>query len=153
MTDFKDNDLKAVHKLEKACEQINAQVGKVIIGQKQIIEELLISLLSRGHCLLVGVPGLAKTLLISTVAKVLDLKFKRGAKANQEEKIVITEAMIYYMETMSYEDAREEVKKITGRGRRYIDEAYAKYKDSAGRRQLEENRKRDSNYHPLFILD
>jgi MoxR-like ATPase len=53
------------------------EIGKVIIGQEQIIEELLIALLGRGHTLLIGVPGLAKTLLISTLASVLDLKFSR----------------------------------------------------------------------------
>jgi MoxR-like ATPase len=53
------------------------EIGKVIIGQNQIIDELLIALLGRGHALLIGVPGLAKTLLISTLASVLDLKFSR----------------------------------------------------------------------------
>lgn len=53
------------------------EIGKVIIGQEQIIDELLIALLGRGHTLLIGVPGLAKTLLISTLASVLDLKFNR----------------------------------------------------------------------------
>ncbi|NUN68154.1 MAG: MoxR family ATPase [Bacteroidetes bacterium] len=56
---------------------MRAEIGKVIIGQDVIIEQLFISLLSRGHCLLVGVPGLAKTLLIKTLADVLDLKFNR----------------------------------------------------------------------------
>ena len=71
------NDVEIVQELKKAHDDIVNQVGKVIIGQRIIIDELLISLLSRGHCLLVGVPGLAKTLLISTVARVLDLKFSR----------------------------------------------------------------------------
>jgi MoxR-like ATPase len=53
------------------------EIGKVIIGQDKVVEQLLISLLSSGHCLLVGVPGLAKTLLISTLARVLNLKFSR----------------------------------------------------------------------------
>ncbi len=53
------------------------EIGKVIIGQDQIVDELLIALLARGHALLIGVPGLAKTLLISTLASVLDLKFSR----------------------------------------------------------------------------
>ena len=53
------------------------QLGKVIIGQNNVIEQLLIGLFSRGHCLLVGVPGLAKTLLVSTLARILDLSFKR----------------------------------------------------------------------------
>ncbi len=71
------NDVEIVRELKKAHKKIVDEIGKVIIGQHKIIDELLISLLSRGHCLLVGVPGLAKTLLISTVARVLDLKFSR----------------------------------------------------------------------------
>jgi len=72
-----ENDLEIVEQLKKAHDNIIAEIGKVIIGQRQVIDELLMALLSRGHCLLIGVPGLAKTLLISTVAKVLDLKFNR----------------------------------------------------------------------------
>src|SRR5437899_8705201 len=53
------------------------QIGKVIVGQKSVVEELLMAMFSKGHCLLVGVPGLAKTLLVSTVAKILHLSFKR----------------------------------------------------------------------------
>ncbi len=53
------------------------EIAKVIVGQDTVIEQLFISLLSRGHCLLVGVPGLAKTLLIKTLADVLDLNFNR----------------------------------------------------------------------------
>jgi len=56
---------------------ITDEVGKIIIGQRQILKLLLISLFSRGHCVLVGVPGLAKTLLIQTLSQVLDLKFSR----------------------------------------------------------------------------
>ncbi len=70
-------DLQAVERLRDARARIKAEVGKVIIGQDRVIDELLIALLSNGHCLLVGVPGLAKTLLISTLARVLDLKFSR----------------------------------------------------------------------------
>lgn len=70
-------DLQAVEQLKDARSRIKAEIAKVIIGQDQVIEELLIALLSNGHCLLVGVPGLAKTLLISTLARVLDLKFSR----------------------------------------------------------------------------
>jgi MoxR-like ATPase len=55
----------------------NAELGKVIVGQEAVIEELLIALFCRGHALLVGVPGLAKTLLISTLAKTLGLSFSR----------------------------------------------------------------------------
>ena len=71
------SDLDTVRQLESAHEKIASEIGKVIVGQKKVVEELLISLFSRGHCLLVGVPGLAKTLLISTLSKVLDLKFSR----------------------------------------------------------------------------
>src|SRR3990170_4528979 len=70
-------DIEIVQELRKARDEIVREINKVIIGQKEIIDQLLISLLARGHCLLVGVPGLAKTLLISTVARVLDLKFSR----------------------------------------------------------------------------
>ena len=71
------SDLESVHELKEARDKITAEIAKVIIGQKKIIDELLISLLARGHCLLVGVPGLAKTLLISTLSRVLELKFNR----------------------------------------------------------------------------
>jgi len=71
------SDLTAVEDLNAAYQKIRAEIGKVIIGQDTVIEQLLISLLSSGHCLLVGVPGLAKTLLISTIARVLNLKFNR----------------------------------------------------------------------------
>jgi MoxR-like ATPase len=71
------SDLDALKALRDSRDTMKREIGKVIIGQEQIINELLISLLSRGHCLLVGVPGLAKTLLISTLAQVLDLKFSR----------------------------------------------------------------------------
>src|SRR3977135_1526979 len=56
---------------------LTEQLGKVIVGQEKVIEQLLIGLCSRGHCLLVGVPGLAKTLLVSSLARILDLSFKR----------------------------------------------------------------------------
>ena len=71
------SDLKAVEQLNDAYNGIRKEISKVIIGQDKVIEQLLIALLSSGHCLLVGVPGLAKTLLISTLAQVLDLKFNR----------------------------------------------------------------------------
>jgi len=71
------NDAEIVQDIKTAHKEISREIGKVIIGQQQIIDELLISLFSRGHCLLVGVPGLAKTMLISTLARVLNLKFNR----------------------------------------------------------------------------
>ena len=71
------DDVEAVEGLSRKCDEILREIEKVIVGQKEVVEELLIALFSRGHCLLVGVPGLAKTLLIHTVADVLDLKFNR----------------------------------------------------------------------------
>ena len=76
----KETDLEIVNQLKKSHDKLKNEIGKVIIGQSLVIDELLISLLSRGHCLLIGVPGLAKTLLISTVAQVLDLKFSKANK-------------------------------------------------------------------------
>ena len=70
-------DASAVARLHEAHDRILEQLSRVIVGQHQVIEELLICLFSRGHCLLEGVPGLAKTLLISTLAKSLDLSFSR----------------------------------------------------------------------------
>lgn len=70
-------EAQAVRDLATAYAQMTEQISKVIIGQKDVVEQLLMALFSRGHCLLVGVPGLAKTLLVSTVAKILHLSFKR----------------------------------------------------------------------------
>ncbi|HKB86545.1 MAG TPA: AAA family ATPase, partial [Ignavibacteriaceae bacterium] len=78
--DLKDTgvgDVQLVDKLNEKVKRTKSEIGKIIIGQEVIIDQLLISLLSRGHCLLVGVPGLAKTLLIKTLAEVMDLKFSR----------------------------------------------------------------------------
>lgn len=72
-----DNDIKAVDALHQAYKSIKAEIGKVVIGQDEVIKSVLISIFSNGHCLLVGVPGLAKTLLVQTVANVLDLNFNR----------------------------------------------------------------------------
>ena len=70
-------DLLAVEKLNQARNTIKEEIRKVIIGQDRVIDELLVALLSNGHCLLIGVPGLAKTLMISTISRILDLKFQR----------------------------------------------------------------------------
>ena len=72
-----DNDVEAVQRLNEAYRTITTELAKVIVGQKQVIEELLVALFARGHCLLVGVPGLAKTLMIRTLAESLSLKFNR----------------------------------------------------------------------------
>lgn len=71
------NDLEAVQRLGRARERVLAEIEKRVVGQQEVIEHLLVSLFARGHCLFVGVPGLAKTLLISTLAEVLDLSFNR----------------------------------------------------------------------------
>jgi MoxR-like ATPase len=70
-------EAQAVRDLAAAYEQMTEQIGKVIVGQHEVVEQLLMALFSRGHCLLVGVPGLAKTLLVSTVSKILHLSFRR----------------------------------------------------------------------------
>jgi len=70
-------DESAVRRLSEAREKITDQLSRIIVGQQQVIEELLICLFSRGHCLLEGVPGLAKTLLISTLSRSLSLSFSR----------------------------------------------------------------------------
>ncbi len=71
------DDVQAVEKLQNAVASIKAELGKVIVGQEEVIDQLLISILGRGHCLLMGVPGLAKTLMISTLAKTINLSFNR----------------------------------------------------------------------------
>ncbi|MCE5267339.1 MAG: MoxR family ATPase [Planctomycetaceae bacterium] len=75
--ELKQQDSAAIEKLGEARAKIVEQLGQVIVGQSEVIEELLISLFSRGHCLLEGVPGLAKTLMISTLARTLNLSFSR----------------------------------------------------------------------------
>ena len=71
------DDLETVQKFQESFNKIRAELHKVIVGQEDVIEELLIAIFSRGHCLLVGVPGLAKTLMVSTLADALSLTFNR----------------------------------------------------------------------------
>ena len=71
------SDVEAVDALAQSYRDLSTEIGKVIVGQKEVVKAVIISLFSNGHCLLVGVPGLAKTLLVSTIAEVLDLDFKR----------------------------------------------------------------------------
>src|SRR5207249_1203539 len=70
-------DAELIAELGRARGRIAAEIAKRVVGQEQVIEQLLIALFSRGHCLFVGVPGLAKTLLISTLAEALSLTFNR----------------------------------------------------------------------------
>jgi MoxR-like ATPase len=72
-----EDDVRAVRKLAEAFERITVELSKAIVGQRQVIEELLIAMFAQGHCLLVGVPGLAKTLMIRSLADCLSLKFSR----------------------------------------------------------------------------
>lgn len=71
------NEVEAVDALHQSFNRVKAEIGKVVVGQDDIIKSVLIAIFSNGHCLLVGVPGLAKTLLVQTVAAVLDLDFNR----------------------------------------------------------------------------
>ena len=72
-----DSDLQAVEKLAAAAARISSELSQVIVGQGQVIEELLVAMFAGGHCLLVGVPGLAKTLMVRTLADTLSLSFNR----------------------------------------------------------------------------
>jgi len=76
-TDWGSDDLEAVTRLREAYHTIRSGLGKVIVGQEKVVEELLIALFAGGHCILEGVPGLAKTLLVSTLARSLSLSFSR----------------------------------------------------------------------------
>lgn len=70
-------DLARAERLREACGQIRVQVAKAVVGQEETIEQMLIAMLARGHCLLEGVPGLAKTLMIRTLADAMHLSFHR----------------------------------------------------------------------------
>lgn len=80
MTDIKTqnvSDAESVRRLNQKYSELKNEISKVIVGQEYIIEQIIISVLAKGHCLLVGVPGLAKTLLVKTLSEALDLKFSR----------------------------------------------------------------------------
>ena len=72
-----EDDVAAVARLKEAYEKLRAEMSKVIVGQNAVLEELLIAVFARGHCLLIGVPGLAKTLMIHTLADALNLSYNR----------------------------------------------------------------------------
>ena len=77
LSEIRDEEITAIEEFADKRDAMLGEIRKVIVGQEKVIEEVLIALFSRGHCLLVGVPGLAKTLLISTLADILDLDFNR----------------------------------------------------------------------------
>jgi len=72
-----NNDIELLEHLTEAQSKIKNELSKVIVGQEEVIDNLVITLLCRGHCLLIGVPGLAKTLMISSLSRALDLSFSR----------------------------------------------------------------------------
>lgn len=76
-SEIEKNDLQAIDKIVQGRAKIKKEIAKIIVGQEGVIDDLLIALFCKGHCLFVGVPGLAKTLLVSTLADVLNLRFNR----------------------------------------------------------------------------
>src|SRR5262245_4318507 len=74
---FEQSDLKAAEQLTHAYQQMTEQLGRVIVGQSEVLKQVLIALFCQGHCILEGVPGLAKTLMISSIAQLLSLNFRR----------------------------------------------------------------------------
>ena len=76
-TTDRSDDMARLKRLRDAFDAMRNEIGRVVIGQDQVVEELLIAMFARGHCILVGVPGLAKTLLVSTLSRILSLSFKR----------------------------------------------------------------------------
>ena len=76
-TEMEQHEIAEIEEFANKRDSMLGEIRKVIVGQDHVIEEVLIALFARGHCLLVGVPGLAKTLLISTLAEILDLDFNR----------------------------------------------------------------------------
>jgi MoxR-like ATPase len=71
------SDLEAIRKLGEARKKLKQEIAKVIVGQESIVDDLLTAIFSRGHCLMIGVPGLAKTLMVRTIARAIDLQFNR----------------------------------------------------------------------------
>src|SRR5437588_11828087 len=70
-------DLRAAERLTRAYEQMTKQLGRVIVGQGEVLKQVLIAMFCQGHCILEGVPGLAKTLMISSISELLSLQFRR----------------------------------------------------------------------------
>ncbi len=71
------SEVEAIQALQNAYKQLTTEIGKVIIGQEEVVKNVLISIFSKGHCLLIGVPGLAKTLLVTTISQALGLEYNR----------------------------------------------------------------------------
>src|SRR5215813_7530198 len=71
------SDLEAIARLGQARQKLKEEIAKIIVGQVHIVDDLLTCLFARGHCLMIGVPGLAKTLMVRTIARAIDLEFNR----------------------------------------------------------------------------
>ncbi|MEO1998510.1 MAG: MoxR family ATPase [Planctomycetaceae bacterium] len=72
-----EDDLAAIQKLGDSRQRLKSEIAKIIVGQEHVVDDLLTAIFSRGHCLMIGVPGLAKTLMVSTIAQAIDLGFNR----------------------------------------------------------------------------
>src|SRR5947207_12772871 len=72
-----ESDLRAAEQLTRVYDKMTQQLGRVIVGQNEVLKQVLIALFCQGHCILEGVPGLAKTLMIANIAQLLSLSFKR----------------------------------------------------------------------------
>src|ERR1700676_5216066 len=72
-----EGDLQAIARLGEGRKKLKAEIAKVIVGQEHIVDDLLTAIFARGHCLMIGVPGLAKTLMVRTIARAIDLGFNR----------------------------------------------------------------------------
>lgn len=77
MSESKATEVEIIDEFVKDFDRLRSEIGKIIVGQNDVVDQVLISIFSRGHCLLVGVPGLAKTLLVNTISDVLGLSFNR----------------------------------------------------------------------------
>ncbi len=75
--ELSNQDVESLEKLNRAYGSVRRELGKIIVGQNEVIEQLMIAIFAQGHCLLEGVPGLAKTLMVSTLAETLSLQFSR----------------------------------------------------------------------------
>src|SRR5829696_7440094 len=77
MPSSRPSDVDSARLLADSYRALQRELGKVIVGQERVIEEILVAIFARGHCLVQGVPGLAKTLLVSTIARAMDFSYRR----------------------------------------------------------------------------
>lgn len=103
VSEIEKQDVQAIENLKNAYRTIKTEIGKIIVGQEEVIEQILISIFTRSHALLVGVPGLAKTLMISSLAQTLELSFKRIQFTPDLMPSDITGTEVIFNESMSGE--------------------------------------------------